>query len=120
MEIVTLVLINFSRLGTAGNSAGAFSPTRQLQLLTEARDAQVPTLRNLVVQMAKEHGESGSLEELKYEPRPGSGKVVFNVQGNRTFYSEPYAACEAFPAIKSGGRYFRLEEVRTEGMLKMA
>lgn len=62
----------------------------------------------------------GRLKNSSTSPHPGSGKVVFNVQGSRTFYSEPYAVCEAFPAIKSGGRYFRLEEVKTESMPKMA
>ena len=38
--------------------------------------------------------------------------LVFDIQGPNTHYSEPYAECQVFPALKVGDRYFKLEEIK--------
>lgn len=40
-------------------------------------------------------------------------KLSFSTFRGKHFYNQVYAECEVFPALKSGGRYFRLQEVKT-------
>lgn len=113
MEIVTLVEISLNRIGTAQGAGGAFSASKSRVVLAEAEDTEIETVRDLVIKAAEESGETGALDGLKHEPLYGAGTIVFNIQGENVFYSQVYAECEVFPALKSGGRYFRLQEVKT-------
>lgn len=82
-------------------------------VIVEAENADMETIRDAVIRAAEEHGETGALDRLKHEPSHGAGTVVFNIQGENVFYSQVYAECEVFPALRSEGRYFRLKEVKT-------
>lgn len=118
LEIVTLVEISLNRIGTAQGAGGAFSASKSRVVFSEAEDAEIETVRDVVIKAAEENGETGALDGLKHEPSYGAGTVVFNIQGVNVFYSQVYAECEVFPALKSGGRYFRLQEVKTTGRYK--
>ncbi|KPC27615.1 Uncharacterized protein ABJ99_0111 [Pseudomonas syringae pv. cilantro] len=37
---------------------------------------------------------------------------MFDIQARNVQYSSAYASCKAFPALKVGDRYFRLDEVK--------
>lgn len=113
MEIVTLVEISLNRIGTAQETGGAFRASKSRVVFAEAEDPEIQTLRNVVIKAAKENGETGALDELKHEPHYGAATIFFNIQGRNVLYSQIYAECEVFPALKSGGRYFRLQEVKT-------
>lgn len=113
MEIVTLVEISLNRIGTAQGAGGAFSASKSRVVFAEVEDAEIETVRDTVIKVAAENGETGALDGLRHEPLYGTGTVVFNIQGENVFYSQVYAECEVFPALKSGGRYFRLQEVKT-------
>lgn len=116
MEIVTLAHIKLNRIGTAGGSVGGFERARQHTAITEAADEEIATLRNLVIEIAEANGEpSGALQNLQHESHFDTSSVVFNVQSRNTFYSSFYAECQVFPALKAGNRYFRLDEVKTQG-----
>ncbi|MGK8707689.1 hypothetical protein ACRS5L_14905 [Metapseudomonas otitidis] len=113
MEIVTLVEVSLNRIGTAQGAGGAFRSNKSCVVFVEAEDAEVETVRDLVIKVAEENGETGALDGLMHEPRYGARAIVFNIQGGNVFHSKAYAECEVFPALKSGGRYFRLQEVQT-------
>lgn len=113
MEIVTLVEVSLNRIGTAQGAGDAFISSNSRVVFAEAEDAEIETVRDLVIKVAEEHGETSELDRLKYEPGYGEGTIIFNIQGKNVFYSQAYATCEVFPALKSGSRYFRLQEVRT-------
>ncbi|WP_110693026.1 hypothetical protein [Salinicola halophyticus] len=113
MEIVTLVEICLNRIGTAQGTGGAFSASKSLVVFAEAEDPEIQTVRDMVIKAAEENGETGALDELKHEPHYGAGTIFFNIQGRNVHYSQVYAECEVFPALKSGDRYFRLQEVKT-------
>ncbi|TXH91627.1 MAG: hypothetical protein E6Q71_02435 [Pseudomonas sp.] len=113
MEIVTLVEISLNRIGTAQGAGGAFRASQSCVVVVEAENADMETIRDAVIRAAEEHGETGALDRLKHEPSHGAGTVVFNIQGENVFYSQVYAECEVFPALRSEGRYFRLKEVKT-------
>lgn len=81
-------------------------------MFAEAEDPEIETVRDVVIKTAEENGETDALDELKHEPRYGAGTIVFNIQGRNVHYGQVYAECEVFPALKSGGRYFRLQEVK--------
>ncbi|WP_150305237.1 hypothetical protein [Pseudomonas saliphila] len=112
MEIVTLIEISLNRIGTAQGAGGAFSASKSRVVFSEAEDAEIETVRDIVIKAAEENGETGVLDDLKHEHSYGAGTVVFNIQGANVFYSQVYAECEVFPALKSGGRYFRLQEIK--------
>jgi hypothetical protein len=115
MEIVKLVHITLNRIGTASGSRSAFSESQQRTLHAEAKDSDLQTIRDLVIRVAEEHGEAaGALDNLASGRQSGAKTVTFDIQGPSTFYSQPYATCEVFAALKSAGRYFRLDEVRIE------
>lgn len=116
MEIVTLVHLKLNRIGTAKSHGGAFGGRRSLERFVEASNAEPETVRELVIKVAEENGEApGSLEELRFEQRYEAERLVFNIQGINTFYGDPYVECEVFTALKSGDRYFRLEEIAVKG-----
>lgn len=89
---------------------------REIIQTLEVADGLPETLRLATVKFAIASGEGElALRGLVYEgvhydhgAKPG---MVFNVQGPSTSYSSPYATCRAFPALKSGTRYFELTEV---------
>ena len=80
-------------------------------------DGSNQTLRELVITIAEEHGESrAKLQTMRQEnpwnysqPNQQPGTVVYNIQGPDVHYSAPYAVCYAH--LKIGDRYFKLEEV---------
>jgi len=114
MEVVTVVRIKLNRIGTVsrtGGGGGGFG--RRFELLAEVADDEPATVRQVVIRSAEENGEApGSLEELKYAQGYGrASQQVFNIQGRNIQYGEPYAECEIYTALKSGDRYFRLEEL---------
>ena len=55
----------------------------------------------------------GSLNDLRHERQSGHPPQVkvFNIHSPSTLFSEPYAYCEAFPALKADNRIFKLEEL---------
>lgn len=114
MEIVNLVQVRLERPGsTRGSGITRHTP---LERTVEVADGGLETLTALVAQLAEPHGDTAaSLEDLRQEPAhrysTTPGAIVLNIQGPSTQYSSPYAVCLVFPALKSGGRYFRLEEV---------
>lgn len=116
MDIVTLAHVQLNRPGSASRHglAGRRQPVAKI---VEICDAAVETLRELVEIYAEEHGEQrASLKAMQqvhgahYVPNFPAA-IVFNVQGPSTQYSDPYAVCLAYPALKAGDRYFKLEEV---------
>jgi hypothetical protein len=116
MEIVTLAHVQLNRPGSASRH-GFVGGRQPIAKIVEVRDGAVDTLRELVETYAEEHGEQrASLRAMQqvhrahYVPN-NPGAIVFNVQGPSTQYSDPYAVCLAYPALKAGGRYFKLEEV---------
>jgi len=83
-------------------------------------DDDVDTLRQKVIEVAEGNGErEGALHNLTRAQNLGfpPGQIVFDLQGISTQYSDPYAACVVFPALKVAGRFFRREEVAESGMI---
>lgn len=114
MELVTLVEVQFNRIGTA-SGGNAFSSQRQLHKTGEVADDEPETLREFIIATAEENGENvGSLADLRAEHAYGrnQGEYVFDIQARNVQYSSAYANCKAFPALKVGDRYFRLDEVK--------
>src|SRR5271154_4366571 len=110
MEIVTLAHVQLNRPGSASRH-GFVGGRQPIAKIVEVRDGAVDTLRELVETYAEEHGEQrASLRAMQqvhrahYVPN-NPGAIVFNVQGPSTQYSDPYAVCLAYPALKAGGRY---------------
>ncbi|TKV87011.1 hypothetical protein ERJ99_016245 [Pseudomonas aeruginosa] len=102
MEIVTLVQISLNRIGTASGVGSGFMPTKSRMVYAETKDAEIQTLRDVVIKAAEENGEMGALDNLSHRPSYGSADIVFDIQGGNVSYSQAYANCEAFPALKSG------------------
>lgn len=115
MELVTLAHVTFNRVGSASRPGVALH--NEIYRIREIRDGHVETLRELVLALAVELGESrDSLDPMWQENTsmhytPQRGAVVFNIHGPNVQYSSPYAICYAHPALKVDGRYFKLEEV---------
>lgn len=116
MELVTLAEVKVNRIGTAGTFRQA--PRQAVSGIREVRDQDPQTLREAVIEVAVEHGESrdglsGLRQETSYyhfQPAH-KGALYFNVQGINVQYSDVYAVCLSYPALKIGDRYFKLEEV---------
>lgn len=112
MEIVTLARVHLKRIGSARGAA--FTSFKKTTVTEEVSDDSPETLRELVISVAVKHGESrdalaglGLASHRWREPE----KVVFDIQLPMTQFSDPYAYCEVFPALKVGERFFKLEEV---------
>lgn len=75
MEIVTLVEISLNRIGTAQGAGGAFSAGKSRVVFAEAEDAEIKTVRDVVIKAAEENGETGALDVLKHEPRHGAESI---------------------------------------------
>jgi hypothetical protein len=113
MELVTLVEVVFNRLGTASGGSG-FSSQRQLQKTGQIADEQPETISEFITATAEANGERvGSLSDLRWQRAYGGsrGEYVFDIQRSNIQYGSPYAICKAFPALKVGERFFRLDEV---------
>ncbi|AVB20160.1 hypothetical protein BKM25_16675 [Pseudomonas avellanae] len=120
MELVTVACIALNRIGSANSAGFGFGRHRRQQFFTEVIDDDVDTLRQKVIEVAEANGErEGALHNLMRAQNLGfpPGKIVFDVQGISTQYSDPYAACVVFPALKVAGRFFKLEEVAESGMI---
>ncbi|WP_443691316.1 hypothetical protein [Pseudomonas sp.] len=120
MELITLAHIKLNRLGSAGRSGFGLGNRQEHKFLTEVVDADVETLRQVVIKLAEANGESpGILHDLWQERSVGhpAGQVLFNIQGPSTHYSSLYAECQVTPALKIGSRYFKLEEFETKGSI---
>ncbi|MFJ4394558.1 hypothetical protein ACIPZG_05615 [Pseudomonas sp. NPDC089395] len=119
MELVTVACIALNRIGSANAAGFGYARHRRQQFFTEVADGDVDTLRQKVIEVAEANGEQeGTLHNLEHAQNLGfpPGQIVFDVQGLTTQYSEPYAACVVFPALKAAGRFFKLEEVAERGM----
>ena len=115
MELVTLGHAVLNRVGTA--SSGGFVSDRRFEEIREIPDSSVEALRELVLSIAEKHGEQRvSLEKMSLVQGGAYGygsETVFDIHGPNTRYSNPYAQCVSFSALKVGDRYFKLEEVNT-------
>ncbi|WEK28511.1 MAG: hypothetical protein P0Y58_16530 [Candidatus Pseudomonas phytovorans] len=106
MELVTVACIALNRIGSANAAGFGYARHRRQQFFTEVADGDVDTLRQKVIEVAEANGEQeGVLHSLEHAQNLGfpPGQTVFDVQGLTTQYSEPYAACVVFPALKVAG-----------------
>jgi hypothetical protein len=112
MEIVTIAHVALYRIGSA--QGGAFGGHQSIAIAREVIDDAPDTLRELIISIAEENGESrAALSGLILERSrgPAQNNFVFNIQGPSTSYSQPYSECTTFNALKAGTRYFKLEEI---------
>lgn len=117
MELVTLGQVTLNRIGSAGRQG--FVKSSSVSVIREIPEQNPACLRELVVTVAEENGEQrSSLQNMTQQPGFAQGQqtpiIEFNIQGPSIFYSDPYALGCAFPALKIGGRYFKLEEVKPD------
>jgi len=115
MELVTLAHVTLNRIGTAGRNHVA--PYKEVDQIREVADPDIATLRALIISIAIEFGEQPeSLENMRQVNawRHGAqrGEIVFNVQGMNVQWSTPHAVCDAYPALKIGKKYFKLDEIK--------
>ncbi len=113
MELVTLAEIVLNRVGSATGG----SPTKEVRRTIEVQDEQPQTIKDAVVTLAEAYGElRGGLkamwQEGSWNHASQPGEIVFNIHGANTTYGYPYASCLAYPALKVGDRYFKLQEVK--------
>jgi len=112
MEFVILAHVQLNRIGSA--TGGGFGSHTQTKVLKEIADEEPDTVRELVLAIAQEHGESrDALTGLSFERVWGRDgrRAVLNIQGRNIFHSQPYAECQIQPALKINDRYFKLEEI---------
>ena len=117
MELVTLADATLRRIGSA-SGFGSVSHN-EVRRITEVPDSRPETLRELILTMAEEKGESRenlrTIQQgnaLNHNLLPGA--IVFDIQGRNIQYNYPYAVCYAYPALKIGERYFKLDEVKKQ------
>lgn len=115
MEIVTLAHVTLYRPGSA--SGRGFTQHNPVAKIFEVRDDRLATLREAVENYAEAQGEQRDylqamrqVPTMHYTPQTPDA-VVFDVHTPNIQYSTPYAACVAYPALKAGDRYFKLEQV---------
>ena len=106
--------LQLNRIGSA--STRSTVQRQQVREVREVAAADIGSLRDLVIRVAEEHGETpGSLAAMQevnaYHAGLPPGQVAFNIQGYNVFYSDFYATVFTHPALKVGSRYFKLEEV---------
>ncbi|MCF7532178.1 hypothetical protein [Pseudomonas petrae] len=114
MELVTLAPIDLNRIGLA-----SFSGRKTLSKIMEVADGRTETLKQAVVALVYENGESTARLQLlhmvnarTYGSVPGA--IAFDIQDLMTQYSDVYSNCLAYPALKIGERYFKLQEIEVE------
>ena len=69
----------------------------------------------LIKDIAEENGESRvRISDLAVVRNNSSvkGATVFDIRTPNVQYSDTYAICVAFPALKVDGRYYKLEEIK--------
>lgn len=119
LEIVTLVSVELHRLGTASGRNAFGMNKREHKETREVLDGQLGTIRDAVAAIAMEQGESE--EDLAYlaqvsDYRYGGpkGQFLFNVDvpGANVTYTNAYATCQVFTALKIDDRYFKIEEIQ--------
>lgn len=115
MELVTLAHAILNRIGSA--SISGMAKHTEVHLVREIPDGSPQTLRELVMTIAEEHGEPREnlqtmRQENAWDHTQQRDAVVFNIQGRNVQYGTPYAICYAYPALKIGERYFKLDEVK--------
>ena len=115
MKLVTLAHATLNRIGPA--SSAGMARQNEVHAVREVPDEPPETLRELVLAIAEEHGElrvnlQSMWQENSWNYTQQRDTTVFNIQGRNVRYSTPYAVCHAFPALKIGDRYFKLEEVK--------
>ena len=115
MELVTLAHATLNRIGSASNDWMA--QCRERSVIREIPDGSPQTLRELVMTIAEDYGEprenlQAMRQENPWHHTQQRDAVVFNIQGRNVQYSTPYAICYAYPALKIGERYFKLDEVK--------
>ena len=113
MEIVTVAQATLHRIGSAQHRAFAGHPSKTVT--REVSDDTPETLRELIITIAGENGESReALTELRLERHWGSphDSLIFNIQVGSITYGQHYSECVTFPALKVGNRYFKLEEIK--------
>lgn len=114
MELVTLAQIDLNRIGTA-----RFASRKTLSKIIEISDGQTETLKQAVIALAVENGESTDRLQLLNQVNArayGSvaGCIAFDIQEPMTQYSDVYSNCLVYPALKIGERYFKLQEIEVE------
>ena len=115
MQLVTLAHVQFNRIGSA--SSFGVVQHKEVTRVEEVADESAPTLRELVISLAEELGDSrqklqGLTQVDGWRMGAQPGAIVFNIHGPNVQYGEPYAVCYAHPALKIGARYFKLDEVK--------
>jgi len=116
MELVTLAHVTLNRIGSA-SAAGMMMKRREVHEVREIPDESLQSLRELVLTIADENGEPrGNLhamwQEKMWSHPHHQGAIAFNINGRNVVFGDPYAVCYAYPALKIGDRYFKLEEVK--------
>ncbi len=118
VEIVTLVLVEFPRLGTASGRSAFNMGKREHNETREVPDEQPATIRGAVAAIAQEQGESSDdlahLVQVNDYRYGAKGQLTFNVDapGATVTYGNAYAICQVITALKVDGRYFKVDEIR--------
>lgn len=116
MKIVTLVHVKLNRIGSA--AGGGFRSYPQKEMHREVENGDAETLRELVIDLASDNGDDrATLSQGLKLSRHQVFRVptlAFDIQGASTIYSQPYAECEVLTVLRSGERYFRLDEIRIQ------
>ena len=112
MKLVTVAHVTFNRIGSA--STHAMVRHNEVRRVREVPDGSPETLRELVITIAEEEGESRTKLQAMWQENPWNysqpnqqpGTIVFNIQGPgmSVQYGAPYAVCYAHPALKIGDR----------------
>lgn len=116
LKIATLVNVKLNRIGSAAGGGFRSYPQKEMHREVENRDAE--TLRELVIDLASDQGDDrATLSQglkLSRDQTFRSPTLVFDIQGASTIYSQPYAECEVLTVLRSGERYFRLDEIQVQ------
>ena len=114
MELVTLAHVTFYRIGSA--SRAGMVRHNDVHSVGEVRDNSPQTLREFVLSRAEKQGEPPEsllsmrqVSSTQYSPQLNA--LIFDIPRADIQYGTPYAACYAYPALKIGDRYFKLDEV---------
>ena len=107
MDVVTLAHVVLLRPGSAASRG--YSRNAEVRKTVEVNDSSVEGLKRVVQEMAVQHGEQReSLNGLRSVTAsnytPEAGAVVFDVENPHMQFSNAYAQCLAYPALKVGDR----------------
>lgn len=118
MEVVLLAHITLNRIGSASFGGGfSGSQCRTRKFSAELAEKDRDKLRNLVIEIAEQHGETpGNLDGLQLEHEHFRGdEFIFNIHGRNTIYGTQYAVCQLQPALKANGKYYQLQDLEGQG-----